>query len=152
MATGDGLGHIFNVIHEASGVNVPLTRASAVSFVSFLDAGTHTLVFTQTDSSGVNAEIDLNVFSIDPVSAEARVFAGPAVGGGWVDVSASSSANDADGADATNDCYVVTVRSEQLSDGYDQVQCTPSAGTCIAIIHNLNVQRKPANLASSLSA
>ena len=152
MATGDGLGRVLNVIHEASGVDVPLTRASAVSFVSFLDAGTHTLVFTQTDSTGTNAEIDLNIFSIDPVSAEARVHAGPAVGGGWVDVSASSSANDADGADATNDTYVVTVRAEQLSDGYDQVQCTPSAGTCVAILHDLLVQRKPTNLSSTLVA
>lgn len=149
-ARGEGLGRVFNVIHQASGVNVPLTRGVAVSFVSFLDAGTHNLAFTQTDSTGVNSEIDLNIFTVDPVNGESRVHVGPGVGGTWTNVSASSSNNDALGADATNDTYVVTVRAEQLADGYDRVKCTASAGTCIAIIHDLAVQRKPVNLRSSL--
>lgn len=150
-ARGEGLGRIFNVIHEASGLDIPLSKAAAVTFVSFLDAGTHTLAFTQTDSTGVNSEIDLNIFTGDPTNTESRVHAGPGVGGTWTDVSASSSNNDADGADATNDTMVVTVRAEQLADGYDRVQCTASAGTCIAIIHDLAVQRKPGNLQSSLT-
>lgn len=143
-AIGGGLGRVFNVIHEASGVNVPLTRGTAVSFVSFLDAGTHTLAVTQTDSRGVLGEIDLD--------GDFQPYAGPGVGGTWVSVAATSSANDVDGADGTNDCYVITVRAEQLTDGYDQVQCTASAGTCVAIVHDLLVQRKPSNLASSLVA
>lgn len=142
-----GLGSVFNVIHEASGLNIPLSNAGAVSFVSFLDAGTHTLVLTQTDSTGVNSEIDLDVAS----NCYAHV--GPAIGGTWTAVAASDlSGNDVDGATATNDTYVITVRAAQLSDGYDQVQCTPSAGTCVAFIHDLHVQRKPSNLKSSLTA
>lgn len=150
-ARGEGLGRVFNVIHQASGVDIPLTKGVAVSFVSFLDAGTHTMVFTQTDSTGVNSEIDLDLFTQSPTNLESRVHAGPGVGGTWTDVSASSTGNDADGADATNDTMVVTVRAEQLSDGYDRVQCTPSSGTCIAIIHDLGVHRKPSNLQSSLT-
>jgi len=152
----DGLGRVFNVISEASGLDVPLTRGTAVSFLSFLDAGTHTLTFTQTDSTGVNSEIDLNIFTIagvDGSNGVSRIYAGPGVGGTWTEVTTSAASdNVADGADATNDAYVVTVYAAQLSDGYDRVQCTASAGTCVAIVHDLLVQRKPSNLASSLVA
>lgn len=150
---GEGLGRVFNVIYSASGLDVPLTRASAVTFVSFLDAGTQALTFTQTDSRGVNSEADLNIFSQDPDSLGSRVHAGPAVGGTWVEKDDGSDTNAYDNTtDATNDTVVITVRAEQLSDGYDQVQCTAATGTCVAIIHDLVVQRKPANLRSSLVA
>lgn len=148
---GTGLGRVFNVIHEASGLDIPLTRGTAVSFVSFLDAGTHTLDFTQTDSTGVLSEIDLPIFAQSPANLGSKIHAGPGVGGTWTDYTASAvDANTADGATATNDTYVVTVRAEQLTDGYDRVQCTASAGTCIAIVHDLLNQRKATNLRSSL--
>lgn len=151
MASAGGLGRVFNVIHQASGLDIPLTKGTAVSFVSFLDAGTHTLDFTQTDSTAVLSEIDLPVFAQSPANLGSKIWAGAGVGGTWVDVTASAvDANTADGADGTNDTYVVTIRAEQLTDGYDRVQCTASAGTCIAIIHDLSVQRKPSNLQSSL--
>jgi len=150
---GEGLGRVFNVVYSASGLDIPLTRATAVSFVNFLDAGTQTMVFTQTDSRGVNSEIDLNIFSQDPANLGSRVHAGPAVGGTWVQKDDGSDPNAYDNTtDATNDTVIVTVRAEQLADGYDQVQCTSGTGTCVAIIHDLVVQRKPANLRSSLVA
>jgi hypothetical protein len=142
-----GLGSVFNVIHQASGVAVPLSNAGAVSFVSFLDAGTHTLAITQTDSRGINAEIDLNV------ATNCYAYVGPGVGGTWTAVGSSDlSANDVDGATASNDTYVITVRAAQLTDGYDSVKCTASAGTCVALVHDLHVMRKAANLKSSLTA
>ena len=152
----DALGNIINVIHEASGLDVPLSNAGGVTFFSFLDAGTHTMVFTQTDSRGINSEIDLNLFTVAGVvgsNGVSRIHAGPGIGGTWTDVT-SSAANDntADGATGTLDMMAVTVRATQLSDGYDRVQCTPSAGTCIAVIHDLHVMRKPGNLKSSLVA
>lgn len=146
-----GLGRVFNVIHQASGLDIPLTRATAVSFVSFLDAGTQALTFTQTDSTGVNGEINLNIFQQSPANLGSKVYAGPGVGGGWV-AKADTAANVFTNADATNDNVVITVRAEQLADGYDSVQCTAATGTCIAIIHDLLVQRKPSNLRSSLLA
>lgn len=149
---GEGLGRVFNVIHEASGLDIPLTKASAVSFVSFLAAGTQALTFTQTDSTGVNSEIDLDIFSQSPDNLGSRVHAGPGVGGTWVEKDDGSDTNTFTNADATNDAVVITVRAEQLSDGYDRVQCTAATGTCIAIIHDLVVQRKPGNLQSSLTA
>lgn len=155
MASGDGLGRVFNVIYSASGLDIPLTKAGAVSFVSFLDAGTQQLTFTQTDSTGVNSEIDLEIFTDSdtglPASGVSRIYAGPAVGGTWT----AKTTNDTNvfdlTTDATNDTVVITVRAEQLSDGYDQVQCTAATGTCVAILHDLHVQRKPSNLQSSLT-
>jgi hypothetical protein len=153
MAHGEGLGRVFNVVYSASGLDIPLTRATAVSFVSFLDAGTQALTFTQTDSRGINSEIDLNIFNQDPANLGSRVHAGPAVGGTWVEKDDGADANTYDNTtDATNDTVVITVRAEQLADGYDQVQCTAATGTCVAIIHDLSVQRKPSNLRSSLVA
>lgn len=150
---GEGLGRVFNVVHQASGLDIPLTKATAVSFVSFLDAGTQALTFTQTDSTGTLSEIDLNIFNQDPANLGSRVHAGPGVGGTWVEKDDGADANTFDlTTDATNDTVVITVRAEQLSAGYDRVQCTASSGTCIAIIHDLLVQRKPGNLASSLVA
>lgn len=151
---GEGLGRVLNVIHEASGLDVPLTQAHAVTFVSFLAAGTQALTFTQTDSTGVNAEIDLEIFTFGGVTAPAgpsRIHAGPGVGGTWV-LKAATADSVYTNADATNDAVAITVRAEQLSDGYDRVQCTAATGTCVAIMHDLSVQRKPANLKSSLTA
>ena len=152
-STGDGLGRVFNVIYSASGLDVPLTKGTAVTFLSFLDAGTQALTFTQTDSTAVLSEIDLEIFTFGGVTAPAtpsRIFAGPAVGGTW-----TAKAPTADSvftlADATNDVVAITVRAEQLSDGYDRVQCTAATGTCVAIIHDLVSQRKPTNLSSSLA-
>lgn len=150
-ARGEGLGRVFNVVYSASGLDIPLTKASAVTFVSFLDAGTQALTFTQTDSTGVNSEIDLNIFSQDPANAGSRVHAGPAVGGTWEQEDDGSDTNTYTHADATNDVVAITVRAEQLADGYDRVQCTAATGTCVAIIHDLVVQRKPGNLQSSLT-
>ncbi len=56
------------------------------------------------------------------------------------------------GADATNDAMAITVHASQLSDGYDQVQVEVDGGILVAIIHDLTVQRAPANLASNLVA
>lgn len=153
---GEGLGRIFNVVYSASGLDIPLTQGTAVSFVSFLDAGTQALTFTQTDSTGVNSEIDLNIFTaganaVSPANLGSRVHIGPAVGGTWTET-ADTSDNVFTNNDATNDTVVVTVRAEQLADGYDRVQCTAATGTCVAIIHDLVVQRKPGNLKSSLTA
>lgn len=155
-ARGEGLGRVFNVIHEASGLDIPLTQGTAVSFVSFLAAGTQALTFTQTDSTGVNSEADLNIFTagtnaVSPDNLASRVHAGPGVGGTWVEKAATDD-NVFTNADATNDTVVITVRAEQLSDGYDRVQCTAATGTCVAILHDLVVQRKPGNLKSSLTA
>lgn len=154
----EGLGAVFNVIKTASGLNIPLTRAGAVTFV-FGDAGTGAAIatVTQTDSTGTNSEIDLNVFTVAGVAGSngvSRAHVGPDVGGTWLENGAADfTDNTFDLSDeTTNDTGVFTVRATQLSDGYDQVQVTVDTGLCFAIIHDLTVMRDPANLKSSLTA
>lgn len=158
MHSMDGLGTVLNVIKTASGVSVPLSNAGAVTFV-FGDPGTGAAVatVTQTDSTGVNSEIDCNVFTVDGVEGSngvSRAYVGPDVGGTWTENGdAVFTDNTFDLSDeTTNDTGVFTVRATQLSDGYDSVQVTVDTGTCQAIIHNLHVMRKPANLKSSIVA
>lgn len=158
MHAMEGLGAVFNVIKTASGLNIPLTRAGAVTFV-FGDAGTGAAIatVTQTDSNAVNSEIDLNVFTVAGVAGSngvSRAFVGPDVGGTWTqDGDAVFADNTFDLSDeTTNDTGVFTVRATQLSDGYDQVQVTVDTGLCFAIVHDLTVMRDPANLQSSLTA
>ena len=151
--SADGLGRVFNVIATASGVSIPLTKGTAVSFVHIqAGTGTATLTTTQTDSNGVLSPADLNVGTgNDPANLGSRYFVGPDVGGTWT-AKAATSAKVFTLGGATNDTGVVTVRAEQLADGYDSVVGTASAGTLVAIVHDLLVQRRPSNLQSSLVA
>jgi hypothetical protein len=156
MKAMDGLGTVLNVIKTASGLNVPLTQAGAVTFV-FGDAGTGAAIatVTQTDSTGVESEADLNVFTVSGTKGTngvSTLYVGPDVGGTWTELAATAD-NTADlSDDTTNDTGVFTVKAEQLSDGYDCVQVTVDTGLCTAILHDLKVQRTPANLKSSLTA
>lgn len=142
-----GLGRVFNVIFTASGLDIPLTQATAVSFIhSEPGTGTAVLTLTQTDSTGVLSEIDLD----DPAE-DNGYYIGPDVGGTWT-AKAQTSANTYTLGGATNDTGVITVSAAQLDNGYDRVQGTVTAGSLVAIVHDLLVQRKPSNLRSSLLA
>ncbi len=138
-----GLGRVFNVVAAASGVTIPLTRATAVSFVTFEDDGSTIATITEVDSTATNAEQALDTTN--------NPFKGPGVGGTWTSMAEQDDTIDlAD--DATNDSMVFSVNGAQLSDGYDGVQVTVDGGILIAIIHDLVVQRDPANLSSNIVA
>lgn len=138
-----GLGRVFNVVPAASGVSIPMKDCAAVSFVTFEDDGSTIATITEVDSTGVNSEqaLDCDVY---PHKA-------PGVGGTWTAMAEQDDTLDL-GGDTTNDAMVFTVGANQLSDGYDAVQVTVDGGICIAILHDLNVQRKPANLATNIVA
>ncbi len=138
-----GLGRVFNVVPAASGVTIPLTRASAVAFVTFEDDGSTIATITEVDSTGTNSEQALDV-DFEPHKA-------PGVGGTWTAMAEQDDTVDL-GDDTTNDAMVLSVDAAQLSDGYDGVQCTVDGGICIAIIHDLTEQRAPANLKSNIVA
>ena len=143
MASGVGLGRVFNVVPAASGVTIPLTRASAVSFVTYEDDGSTIATITQVDSTAVLSEIALDVTNY-PYKA-------PGIGGTWTAMAEQDDTLDL-GDDTTNDAMCFVVRGDQLTDGYDGVQVTVDGGICIAIVHDLTVQRKPSNLASNIVA
>ena len=138
-----GLGRLFNVVPAASGVSIPLTRATGVTFITFEDDGSTIATITEVDSTGTNSEQALDV-DFEPHKA-------PGVGGTWTAMAEQDDTVDL-GDDTTNDAMHLYVHADQLSDGYDSVQCTVDGGICIAIIHDLTVQRAPANLASNIVA
>jgi hypothetical protein len=140
----EALGRLFNVVAAASGVHIPLENASGVTFVC-ADAASGDQVATIKESIDGGSEQALDV-DINP-------YVGPDIGGTWAAVAEQDDTFDmAAGSTgtATNDTLVFHIDAAQLSDGFNCVEVAVDAGTCIAIIHDLTVQRAPANLASSV--
>ncbi|KUF18460.1 hypothetical protein [Streptomyces silvensis] len=130
-----GLGRVFNVIPAASGVHIPLTNASAISFVTYEDDGTTIATIKESVDGASEQALDCDVY---PHKA-------PGVGGTWTAM-AEQDDTLALGGDTTNDCMVFTVDASQLSDGFNCVEVTVDGGICIALLHDLTTGRKPANL------
>jgi len=136
----EGLGRIFNVVHEASGVHIPLKGASGVTFISFLAAGTQSVTLKES-KAGASEQ---NLAVID------KIYKAPGIGGTWTKVTQTAAATYDHSTDATNDMIAIYVDATQLSDTFDSVEMTAATGTCVAIIHDLVVQRVPENLATNV--
>jgi hypothetical protein len=74
----------------------------------------------------------------------------PGVGGTWTAVSQSALATYDHSTDATNDAFVFSVKSDELSDGFNCVELSMGSGTVMAVLYDLHVKRYPANLASNV--
>jgi len=141
MAGQEGLGRLFNVVAQASGVHIPLTNAAGVTFVCFEDDGSQ--IITLKESIGGQSEQNLAIID--------KVYKGPGVGGTWTKVTQAAAATYDNADDTTNDAVVLYVPATSLSDGYDCVELTNDGGNpVIAIIHDLAYQRAPENLARSV--
>ena len=103
--------------------------------MTFLDAGSQIATIKQSIDGASEAVLDCDVY---PHKA-------PGVGGTWTAMAEQDDTLDL-GDDATNDCMVFTVGAEQLADGYNCVEVTVDGGICVAVVHDLSQQRKPANL------
>ncbi|MEV0618548.1 hypothetical protein AB0I81_34835 [Nonomuraea sp. NPDC050404] len=137
----EGLGRLFNVVAQASGVHIPLTNAQGVTFICFEDDGSQVVTLKES----INGNSEQNLAVID------KVYKGPGVGGTWTKVTQAAAATYDNVDDTTNDAVVVYVGADQLSDGYNCVELTNDGGNpVIAIVHDMNVQRDPANLARSV--
>jgi hypothetical protein len=143
-AHGLGLGRVFNVIAACSGIHIPLTRASAVTFVTYEDDGSTILTFTQSKQGA----------SEKALTQITTLHKGPGVGGTWTAVTQAAATTYDLADDTTNDTVVVTVRADQLdsANGFDSVELTVDGGIAMAFIHDLTEQRDPANLPTSLPA
>lgn len=133
-----GLGRVFNVVPEASGVHIPLKQGTAVSYVTFVAAGNNTATIKESIQGASEQALDCDVY---PHKA-------PGIGGTWTAMAEQD--DTLTNADATNDAMCFTVGADQLSAGFDCVEVTVDSGTCIAIIHDLTVRRAPANLARNV--
>lgn len=135
-----GLGRVFNVVAAASGVHIPLKQGLAVTYVTYLDAGSQIATLKQSIDGASEAAL----------SVKGYPHKGPGVGGTWTAMADTEASTFDLADDATNDCMVFTVGHEQLDDGYNCVEVTVDGGICVAIIHDLLVQRKPSNLARNV--
>lgn len=130
-----GLGRVCNVVAAASGVHIPMKDCAAITFVTFLDAGTQVATIKESIQGLSEQALDCDVY---PHKA-------PGVGGTWTAMAEQDDTLSL-ATDATNDCMVFTVLATSLSAGFDCVEVTVDGGICVAFIHDLQVQRKPANL------
>jgi hypothetical protein len=141
MAGMEWLGRGGNVVAAASGVHIPMDQCSGITFFVFLDAGTETLTLKES----IDGASEQNLASIT------KYYKGPGVGGTWTKVTqAAGAVVDPNPDDAVNDCISVFVSAAQLSDGFNCVELTASAGQCFAILHDLRVKRAPENLRRSV--
>lgn len=138
MAVTLGLGRVYNVIGTGTGAWVSLKQASAVDFLCILAAGDTYTLQQATDASGTSAA-NLAIIT--------QYYATTAVGlGTWTKVTQAAGASIT--ATATTQAVTVfAVNENSLSDGFKYVKVTASgAGLVIPIVHDLDVQRTPANL------
>lgn len=131
----EALGRLFNIVPTADAVEVALRDAASVTFVG---VGTDTYtVESCTDAAGSGAA---NLVCIDQYY-RCTSAAGAAA---WTKVTQAVAATFA----ATGGGIAcATVDGTSLPDTHDYVRCSSAgAGLVIAILHELNVQRTPANL------
>ncbi len=146
---GKGLGKDFNVMPVATGVGISLKNARGVTFVLYENGGDQQIVFTETKagaSSQALATVN-ELYACSGVTAGVWTRDTQHDQAGPSDMDNESTVQKQD--DTPHDCAAIYIGADELSDGYDAVVCTiDGSGICIAIVHGLNVQRQPENLAT----
>jgi hypothetical protein len=137
----EGLGRLFNIVHTLGDTGyVSLATGSAVTFVCQLDAGDTFTVSSATDAAGTSATALAKV---------TQFYTAAKTGGVWTKTTQAAASTV---VTANSVVAVFTIRHDQLPDGHSYVKCpSTSTGTVLAILHDLNVQRTPANLPSVIA-
>lgn len=135
----EALGRLFNVVHDGVDVEVNLRDAEDVTFLCVTGdtaAETFTLQESQ-DSAGTGAQ---NLAVIDRFYASTGKVGATA----WTLTEQTAAATV---SVDPGDIAAVHVSAKSLSDGFEFVDMGASGtGTVVAIVHDLNVQRDPAEL------
>lgn len=141
-----GLGRVFNVVHDASGNMVSLKDANAVSFiVKSSGAASLAVVGAKVFGGSTTTWTTANGFG-----QTAYFFQEAAVNGtaAWTKQTATWTTNSVALAGTTGYTSVITIYATQFADGFKYIQATgTNTTTVIALVHDLAVQRIPANLA-----
>jgi hypothetical protein len=137
----EALGREFNIVANADDVYVNLRDAGGVTFLGFLAAGDTWTLTEAKDAAGTGAQA---------LTTIERWFSQATPGAAWV--LNTLAANSAVTSTASQDVVVIEVEAAELSDTYKYVKlASTSTGTVQAILRDLHVQRKPANLASVIA-
>lgn len=140
MSGMDGLGRVFNVVPVAAGLYISMKECSAISFVCTGGSGGSVFNFAEAqDSAGTGLQ--------DVGAVITRYYTTTDTDGSVAWTKVTQAAADETGSVASGTVAVVDILCSQLDTGYDYVSCTgTNSGTVIAILHDLTVQRTPANL------
>ena len=145
MAGMEGLGKVFNIVAKANGVAINMSQCSAVSFVGTND-DTYTLTCATTFAGTYRA---YNYFTPNWVPVvRGYTNSDNGVGtGSWTKVTQTAASTF---VTATDIAGGFTLFGSEMPAGYDYVKCTLSTNDgvgVVAVLHDLTVQRGPANLA-----
>ncbi len=139
----EALGRLFNVVPVATGKHFNLENYSGITFVCYEDGGAQNIDIIES----------IDGASEQTLATVTKLYASNGIGGVW-----TKETTDANGALGTGDtaivkkdtvlfdCAVIYIGASELSDTFNSVEVTIDAGICIAILHDLLVQRTPANL------
>ena len=143
------LGRIMMTVPVASGISFNLENYGGITFTLFESGGDQQIVFTEEIGDGGSSQA---------LTTVNELYASNGVGGVWTRESTHDQAGpfdlDNDSTVQKRDttlfnCASIYIGADELSDGYNSVVCTVDAGDCIAILHDLLVQRQPENLPAS---
>lgn len=145
MSGMEGLGRVFNVVHTADTVGISLVGCSAVSFiVKASGASSVALTAAKTFSGSYDNFTPANGFGQTTRWYQTTSATGTAA---WTKQVASWSTNTITLAGTNGYVSVFTVFGSQMADGYKYIKATCTNATVVAVLHDLTVQRTPANLA-----
>ena len=136
----EALGREFNVVPVGDGTWVSLKQADAVSFLGYLASTGDTFTLQEAkDASGTGAQ---NLACI------ANYYTSKGDGSGvWAKNTQAKAATVVTTSAAAQSAVVFSVSCDSLSDTYQYVKVTSTgAATVTAILHDLKIQRTPANL------
>lgn len=137
MAGQEGLGRVFNVVPIAAGQGILLRDCSAVTFVC-TGNDTFTLTLATTFAGSYSQPSGFN-----PIT---RKYTNTATNGTAAWVKATQAASNA--VTIASGTVAFSLLVSQIPDTYNYVKNTASsAGLVMAVLHDLTVQRTPANLA-----
>ena len=147
MAGMEGLGRIIDVIVTASGNYFSMKNASAVTFVCKCSSTTTTsvaLVGATTFAAGTT----LNWTTANGFGQAAHYYQNTVNNGtaGWTKQAATWTTNSIAIGATSGYVSVFDVYTSQFAAGYDYIAATGTNCTITAILHDLTVQRGPANL------
>jgi hypothetical protein len=132
----EALGRVFDVVPIASGVAISLKNCSGITFVC-TGADTFTLTVAPTFAGSY----------VTPGTIINHYYQAAATNGtaAWTRQTQVAADNVVQGSAYTT---VIEVFGSQIPDPNTYIKCTRSAaGLVMAVLHDLTVQRKPANLA-----
>lgn len=148
MAGMEGLGRLVDVVYTASGNYFSMKNASAVSLLVKCTSTTTTsiaLVAATTFAAGTTA----NWTTANGFGQAAHWYQNTTNNGtgAWTKQTASWASNVLTVGATSGYMSVVTIYTSQFAAGYDYLAVTGTNCTVTAVLHDLTVQRGPANLA-----